>query len=203
MKTGWRLLTAAALVTAAAPGLPSTLAAQPEAERLLIDKSDRTLKILFAGGRVVTLQGLRFGPNWRSGPKRQRGDRKTPEGEYRVLEHRTSREIYPEVTYLPALYLNYPNEQDVEASAMLGVDPGDAIMIHGRIRTCRRASCMPKATGRTAAQRCPPCRWLTWRKSPARARPLRSAVTPRSNAREFSVNPHSRSQPERARRCSV
>jgi murein L,D-transpeptidase YafK len=132
MKTGWRLLAAAVLVAAAAPGPSQYLhASQPEAERLLIDKSDRTLKVMFAGGRVVTLQGLRFGPNWRSGPKRQRGDRKTPEGEYRVLEHRTSREIYPEVTYLPALYLNYPNEQDVEASAMLGVDPGDAIMIHG------------------------------------------------------------------------
>jgi murein L,D-transpeptidase YafK len=74
---------------------------------------------------------VRFGPNWNSGPKRQRGDRKTPEGEYRVLEHRTSRDLYPYVTYMPALYLDYPNEHDVEASAELGVDPGDAIMIHG------------------------------------------------------------------------
>jgi len=106
-------------------------APQRDAERLLIDKSDRTLTIIFPGGQVRTLRGVRFGPNWNSGPKRQRGDRKTPEGEYRVLEHRTSREVYPDVTYLPALYLDYPNERDVEASAELGVDPGDAIMIHG------------------------------------------------------------------------
>nr|WP_295370914.1 L,D-transpeptidase family protein [uncultured Sphingosinicella sp.] len=102
-----------------------------EAERIMIDKSDRTLTILFEGGNAVTLRGVRFGPNWNRGPKRQRGDRKTPEGEYRVLEHRTSRAGYPDVTYLPALYLDYPNKRDVEASAELGVDPGDAIMIHG------------------------------------------------------------------------
>jgi len=101
------------------------------AERLLIDKSDRTLTVFFAGGPAVTLKGLRFGPNWMQGPKRQRGDRRTPEGDYRVLEHRTSREVYPEVTYLPALYLDYPNETDAAAAAASGIDPGDAIMIHG------------------------------------------------------------------------
>jgi murein L,D-transpeptidase YafK len=77
------------------------------------------------------LTELRFGPNWDQGPKRQRGDRKTPEGEYRVLEHRTSRIDYPDVIFLPALYLDYPNEADLAASEALGVDPGNAIMIHG------------------------------------------------------------------------
>lgn len=123
---------AAALIVAAADRSPAhALAPEQIAERLLIDKSDRTLKIIFADGAVRTLRGVSFGPNWNSGPKRQRGDRKTPEGEYRILEHRTSRELYPDVTYLPALYLDYPNERDREASAELGVDPGDAIMIHG------------------------------------------------------------------------
>jgi murein L,D-transpeptidase YafK len=125
-------LAAAALTAAVGHGPVAHAAAQQgQAERLLIDKSDRTLKIIFADGNVRTLWGVSFGPNWRGGPKRQRGDRKTPEGEYRVLEHRTSREVYPDVTYLPALYLDYPNERDQEASAALGVDPGDAIMIHG------------------------------------------------------------------------
>jgi murein L,D-transpeptidase YafK len=103
----------------------------PQAERLLIDKSDRTLTVIFPGGVAYKLRELRFGPNWHLGPKRQRGDRKTPEGDYHVLEHRTSRIVYPDVTFLPALYLDYPNEADLAASDALGVDPGDAIMIHG------------------------------------------------------------------------
>lgn len=105
--------------------------ASQTADRLLIDKSDRTMAVIFADGSEYTLTELRFGPAWHLGPKRQRGDRKTPEGEYRVLEHRTSRADYPEVTFLPALYLDYPNEADIAASEVLGVDPGDAIMIHG------------------------------------------------------------------------
>jgi murein L,D-transpeptidase YafK len=109
----------------------STAPRWPQAERLLIDKSDRTLTVIFAGGVAYQLRDLRFGPNWHLGPKRERGDRKTPEGEYRVLEHRTSRFDYPDVTFLPALYLDYPNETDLAASEGLGVDPGDAIMIHG------------------------------------------------------------------------
>lgn len=102
-----------------------------QAERLLIDKSDRTLIVFFADGRTAMLTELRFGPNWNKGPKRQRGDGKTPEGEYRVQEHRTSRIDYPDVIFLPALYLDYPNEADRAASEALGVDPGYAIMIHG------------------------------------------------------------------------
>jgi murein L,D-transpeptidase YafK len=105
--------------------------ASPQADRLLIDKSDRTLTAVFADGRAYTLAELRFGPSWHLGPKRERGDRKTPEGEYRVIEHRTSRIDYPDVTFLPALYLDYPNEADLAASEALGLDPGDAIMIHG------------------------------------------------------------------------
>jgi murein L,D-transpeptidase YafK len=128
-----RALLAAASLIAAADPVPLARASTPlpQAEYLLIDKSDRTLKIVFEHGAVRTLHGVRFGPNWKGGPKRQRGDRKTPEGEYRVLEHRTSRDVYPDVTYLPALYLDYPNAHDRVASAALGVDPGDAIMIHG------------------------------------------------------------------------
>ena len=128
------LLLGSAAVALIAPDDPRPLARAaplPQAERLLIDKSDRTLTIVFPHGAAKTLRGLRFGPSWKDGPKRQRGDRKTPEGEYRVLEHRTSREVYPDVTYLPALYHDYPTDQDRLASAALGVDPGDAIMIHG------------------------------------------------------------------------
>lgn len=121
------MLIAAFALAGAAPAAASSY----QAERLVIDKSDRTLTIVFAGGIERTLTELRFGERWDEGPKRQRGDEKTPEGEYRVLEYRTSRIDYPDVIFLPALYLDYPNEADRAASAALGVDPGGAIMIHG------------------------------------------------------------------------
>ncbi|HZH05624.1 MAG TPA: L,D-transpeptidase family protein [Lautropia sp.] len=126
-----RLIVMAALLSVAGPAGAGDVQFAQHAEWLLIDKSDRTLTVAFEDGSTRTLRDLRFGPNWNAGPKRQRGDRRTPEGEYRVLEHRVSRDLYPDVTYLPALYLDYPNAQDQEVAAALGVDPGDAIMIHG------------------------------------------------------------------------
>jgi murein L,D-transpeptidase YafK len=121
---------------ASAVPLPAAASAQNahsavQAERLLIDKSDRTLTIIFGDGTLQTMHGLRFGDAWDQGPKRQQGDERTPEGEYRVLEHRTSRIDYPHVVFLPALYLDYPNLDDVSRAEALGVHPGGAIMIHG------------------------------------------------------------------------
>jgi murein L,D-transpeptidase YafK len=132
MFTALAALVAALLLQFSGPG-PDISAVPPteQAERLLIDKSDRPLTVFFADGRAEMLTELRFGPNWDQGPKRRRGDRKTPEGEYSVLEHRTSRIDYPNVIFMPALYLDYPNEADLAASEALGVDPGNAIMIHG------------------------------------------------------------------------
>ena len=131
MSDGLAALVAALLLFAASDSSVPASPPIPQADRLLIDKSDRTLTIIFPDGATRTLTELRFGPNWAQGPKRRRGDRKTPEGDYRVLEHRTSRIDYPDVIFLPALYLDYPNEADRAASEALGVDPGDAIMIHG------------------------------------------------------------------------
>jgi murein L,D-transpeptidase YafK len=35
------------------------------------------------------------------------------------------------VIFLPALYLDYPNTDDIAAAEAMGVHPGGAIMIHG------------------------------------------------------------------------
>jgi murein L,D-transpeptidase YafK len=59
------------------------------------------------------------------GPKQQRGDAHTPEGEYVIDEKK-------DVTccYL-AMHLSYPNADDIARAQSLGVDPGDMIEIHG------------------------------------------------------------------------
>ena len=104
-----------------------TRASALSASYLLIDKSDRTLTIHYADGTKSVLTGARFGSGWKLGPKRASGDEKTPEGEYHVLDHRTSGKF----NYIPALYLDYPNATDRSASKALGVDPGGDILIHG------------------------------------------------------------------------
>ena len=59
------------------------------------------------------------------GHKRQQGDRRTPEGDYRIT-YRNDRSRF----HL-SLRISYPNEADRRQAAARGVDPGGDIMIHG------------------------------------------------------------------------
>lgn len=94
---------------------------------ILIDKSARTVTILDHSDKPRVLTGARFGSGWKDGPKRRRGDKRTPEGSYHVAEMRKDGTY----KYLPALLLNYPNAMDRAISARNGWDPGDFILIHG------------------------------------------------------------------------
>lgn len=98
------------------------------ATSVAVDKSERTLTVRYADGSEEVLGGLRFGARWKDGPKRARGDDKTPEGTYRISEVRTSKGTYK---YVPAFLIDYPNAEDRAISRKLGFDPGDTILIHG------------------------------------------------------------------------
>lgn len=93
------------------------------AERLLIDKSERSL-VLYSGGDAVKRYRVSLG-RVPAGAKEREGDGKTPEGRY-VIDYRK-----PDSDYHRALHISYPDADDRHHAAKLGVSPGGAIMIHG------------------------------------------------------------------------
>ena len=59
------------------------------------------------------------------GPKRKRGDGKTPVGSSFITH------VHLKSQFTLSLGISYPNEQDLKISTALGVDPGDNIFVHG------------------------------------------------------------------------
>lgn len=93
------------------------------ADAVFIDKSERRLE-LRRGDVVLRTYKIGLGGN-PIGPKRQQGDQRTPEGEYKI-DFRNSKSAYHR-----SLHINYPNATDRAASAKLGVPTGGDIFIHG------------------------------------------------------------------------
>lgn len=99
----------------AKPGTPTLI---------VVDKSDRLLHVFVNSTEVATFSvGLGTQP---IGPKRQEGDKRTPEGEY-VLDYRKA-----DSAYFKAIHISYPSATDRANATRLGVRPGGAIMIHGQ-----------------------------------------------------------------------
>ena len=99
------------------------LGADRKADLIVIEKANRTLH-LYCNGEVIKTYRVALGGN-PVGPKRVRGDEKTPEGEY-VIDGR-----YLKSQFHRALHISYPNTADRARAKREGVDPGDAILIHG------------------------------------------------------------------------
>lgn len=131
-----RVLLGTAIGTAAAAGGAFTAAAEAphgrlaagrieafRADLVVVDKAKRTLR-LFQAGRAFRAYRVRLGfaP---VGPKRRRGDGRTPEGYY-VIEGRRY-----DSRFGLALRIDYPREADLAEAAALGLDPGGGIYIHG------------------------------------------------------------------------
>ena len=94
-----------------------------KADSIVIPKKDHSIE-LFSGGKIIRTYKIALG---RGGPapKQREGDALTPEGHY-VIDARNESSHYHK-----ALHVSYPNAQDRERAARLGVSPGGAIMIHG------------------------------------------------------------------------
>jgi murein L,D-transpeptidase YafK len=112
-----------ALTGAAARQPVSTPAAAQKADSVLILKKDHLLELL-AGGKVIKTYKVALG---RGGlePKQREGDARTPEGHY-TIDARNEASHYHR-----ALHISYPDAEDRQRAARLGVAPGGAIMIHG------------------------------------------------------------------------
>ena len=94
-----------------------------QVDRVKIEKSARRLTLLHLGIPVKEYT-IALGKN-AAGPKEKAGDKKTPEGVYRILEHKRQSAFHL------ALRVSYPDEHDIAHAKALGVSPGSDIMIHG------------------------------------------------------------------------
>lgn len=96
----------------------------PIADEVIIDKSDRELRLMNAGKVFRTFKiALGIVPE---GDKKEEGDFKTPEGRY-LLDTRN-----PNSDYFLSIHVSYPSATDRREANQDGVAPGGAIMIHGQ-----------------------------------------------------------------------
>ncbi len=90
---------------------------------ILIEKSAHRMT-LFSHGKPIKKYRVALGRE-PEGRKIAEGDCKTPEGCY-IIDYRNENS-----SFYRALHISYPNEQDRQLAAELGVSPGRDIMIHG------------------------------------------------------------------------
>lgn len=96
----------------------------PVLDHIVVHKAARTME-LYVGARVVhVFHGLQLGDP--RGPKRVQGDRRTPEGHYRI-DYGNG-----DSGYRLALHISYPTPADVARARRLGRRPGGAVFIHGQ-----------------------------------------------------------------------
>lgn len=108
---------------AACASQQSTLTAPQHADRVVVEKSKRSMHLM-QNGRVLKSYNVALGGD-PVGHKMQQGDSRTPEGVYTVDFRRTVSR------FNLALRINYPNQRDRQLAAARGVDPGGEIYIHG------------------------------------------------------------------------
>lgn len=90
-------------------------------EKIVVNKSEETMYLLDSDECIVKKYSVKIGKN--NGPKQCEGDKKTPEGTYKIIEKRDSK-------YVKFLALDYPRAKDIKKAKELGCKPGDSIGIH-------------------------------------------------------------------------
>jgi len=101
----------------------ATLDARFPVDSIVVEKSAHRLA-LYQRGKLVRTYFVALGQR-PVGDKVSRGDRRTPEGSFRI-EARN-----PESRYHRALRISYPDSAHRARARALGVSPGGDIMIHG------------------------------------------------------------------------
>jgi murein L,D-transpeptidase YafK len=111
-----------AALAAPAPA-PALAPANEQADAIRVFKSARRMELL-RDGEVLHVYRVSLG-DAPAGHKRQQGDERTPEGDYRITYRNA------QSRYHLSLRVSYPNAVDREQARKRGVDPGGDIMIHG------------------------------------------------------------------------
>ena len=94
-----------------------------QADRVVIEKSKRTMTLM-SGGSVLKTYKVALGGQ-PVGAKQRIGDHKTPEGLYVVDQKKAVSQFHR------ALHTSYPSSRDKENARNLGVSPGGDVEIHG------------------------------------------------------------------------
>ncbi|CAN7255776.1 L,D-transpeptidase family protein [Pseudoxanthomonas sp. LjRoot143] len=129
MKPGrWLLMVLAALGVSsqaqeAARWPPPLLPVAQQADAIHVYKAQRRMELL-RDGRVIATYRIVLG-GAPVGHKRQQGDQRTPEGDYRITYRNDHSRFHL------SLRVSYANEADRKQAAARGVDPEGDIMIHG------------------------------------------------------------------------
>jgi murein L,D-transpeptidase YafK len=110
--------------TASKTELPK-IAAGVKADKIVVDKSDRTLILYKGGAEIGRYSNIRLG-DAPAGHKQFEGDEKTPEGTYRISGRN------PGSSYHRSLRISYPSRADIAYAKSKGKSPGGDIFIHGQ-----------------------------------------------------------------------
>jgi murein L,D-transpeptidase YafK len=103
--------------------IPPLAAQAQRATSILIEKEAHRLTLL-RNDAVLKTYSIALGSN-PVGHKQQEGDRRTPEGDYKIdFKNQRSR-------FHLALRISYPDTKDRDSARQRGVSPGSDIMIHG------------------------------------------------------------------------
>jgi len=130
-KSKHKVDTAIALVSLMLAGCASESPELAKVDQVVVRKSDRKMELI-QDGKVVREYRIALGDRPR-GHKAERGDERTPEGDY-VLDWRN-----PSSRFHKSIHVSYPNAQDIRFARSRGLDPGDMIMIHGQPSYIRSA----------------------------------------------------------------
>lgn len=103
----------------------------PEVTRIVVHKENRLME-LWHHDTVLRAFEIQLGFN-PVGHKFQRGDGRTPEGDY-IVDRRN-----PRSSFHLSVGINYPRAEDIERAREFGVNPGGDIFFHGRGPNHRRA----------------------------------------------------------------
>jgi len=96
------------------------------ASKIVVVKSKRVAVLFDEDGNMLSRHRISLGEH-PIGPKREEGDKKTPEGVYHIVDIRSDPKYYKEIL------ISYPNREDIEASRALGVKPGGGITFHAQV----------------------------------------------------------------------
>ena len=97
-----------------------------KASKIVVIKSKRVMVLLDEDNNLLSRHRISLGEH-PEGKKIKRGDKKTPEGTYKIIDKRNDKKYYKE------LLISYPNAEDKMRAKELGVNPGSGITIHAQV----------------------------------------------------------------------